>query len=136
MKPVTAAHRSHVPRLVQSHHLRVQIHGGGSVGRFNAGAARIITNVLSSMWFFYFCVVLDIVELPQVIAAHSVVLWVGYISTVVIQLLALPALGANQRLASALQDAQAEATHETLTALHAMNARQLEILELMQGKPK
>ncbi len=80
------------------------------------------------MWFFWFCVALVLVELPAVFAARSVITWVVYISQTVIQLLALPLLGAGQRIISAAQDARAETDHETLVALHKLSVQQLQIL--------
>ena len=84
------------------------------------------------MWFFWFCLVLDLIELPAVIQASSVMTWVTYIAQTVIQLLALPALGAGQALMQATNDARAEADHKTLVALHTMNRTQLQILEALQ----
>ena len=76
--------------------------------RFNAWLANRLGNVLSSMYFFYACVVLCAIELIPVIKAHSVILWVAYISQTVIQLLALPTLGAQNKL-------QQEQHQETMT---------------------
>ena len=81
------------------------------------------------MWFFWFCVLLVLVELPAVFAARSVIAWVMYVSQTVIQLLALPLLGAGQRIISAAQDARAETDHETLVALHTLSVQQIQILE-------
>ncbi len=41
----------------------------------------------------------------------------------------LPIILVGQNVISASQDARAEADHETLTALHTMNVRQLQLLE-------
>ena len=54
--------------------------------------------------------------------------WVTYVSQTVIQLLALPLLGAGQRIIAASQDARAEADHETLLAIHTLSTQQLQIL--------
>lgn len=81
------------------------------------------------MWFFWFCVLLVLVELPAVFAARSVIAWVMYISQTVIQLLALPLLGAGQRIISAAQDARAETDHDTLVTLHGLSVQQIQILE-------
>lgn len=81
------------------------------------------------MWFFWFCVLLVLVELPAVFTARSVIAWVMYISQTVIQLLALPLLGAGQRIISAAQDARAETDHDTLVTLHRLSVQQIEILE-------
>ena len=119
-------------KLIKSHHLREQIHGSGRVGHFNAKVANFVSNLLSNMWFFWFCVVLDLVELPAVISSPSPVVVVAYISQTVIQLLALPALGAGQKLQAATADARAETDHRTLVLLDKINRQQLEILQKMQ----
>src|SRR5713226_5554474 len=112
-------HMRHVPRLVRSNDVHHRVFGVGSINRLNGQIAVGATTVLSSMWFFWFCVLLDLAELPAVITAASPVVVVSYISQTVIQLLALPLLGTGQRIIAAAQDARAEADHETLTALHA-----------------
>lgn len=66
--------------------------------KFNEWLALKLGNGLSSMLFFYICLVLDLVELPPVIAAHSVIIWCTYLSQSVIQLVALPILGVQQRI--------------------------------------
>ena len=122
----------HVPQLVQSRDVRHRVFGVGAVNRFNAAIAVGATQVLSSMWFFWFCVVLDLSELPTVLHSPSPTLVVSYVSQTVIQLLALPLLGAGQRIIAAAQDARAEADHMTLTALQTINVRQLEILRRLE----
>lgn len=64
---------------------------------FNQWVAVKLGNVLSSMTFFWVCVALDLIELPPVIEAHSVIIWCTYLSSVVFQLLALPVLGVLQK---------------------------------------
>lgn len=118
----------HVPQLVRARDVRSRIFGAGSVNDFNARIAVSATHLLSSMWFFWFCVILDLVELPSVLMNLSPIIVVTYISQTVIQLLALPLLGAGQRIIAAAQDARAEADHKTLTALHTINVNQLAIL--------
>lgn len=66
---------------------------------FNEWLAQKLGNILSSVNFFYICVLLDLVELPPVYAAHSVITWCTYLSQSVIQLIALPILGAQQSIA-------------------------------------
>ena len=53
----------------------------------------------------------------------------GGLSSYFLQLILLPIIMVGQNVISASQDARAEADHLTLTALHAMNVRQLEMLE-------
>ncbi len=116
-------------RLIQSQHVIARVHGTSAIDRVNGQIAVAATTVLSSMWFFWFCVLLVLVELPAVFAAQSVIAWVMYISQTVIQLLALPVLGAGQRIISAAQDARAETDHETLVTLHRLSVQQIQILE-------
>ena len=66
--------------------------------KFNDWLANKLGNSLSSMYFFYICIVLDLIELKPVIDAHSVITWVTYLSQSVIQLIALPILGAQNKL--------------------------------------
>lgn len=67
---------------------------------FNNWLAVKLGNVLSSMTFFWVCVVLDLIELPPVIAQHSIIVWCTYLSSVVFQLLALPVLGVLQKVSN------------------------------------
>lgn len=117
------AAKGHVHRIVLSGHIAPflhVVHPGEPrwLSILNSRAARVVANVLSSMYFFWFCVALDVAELPSVIQSGSVVIWVGYASQTVIQLLALPALGAYAKLNQQLQDKQATAQGETLDAIH------------------
>jgi low affinity Fe/Cu permease len=82
--------------------------------RFNDWLTQKVGDILGSMYFFYFCVVLDLIELPPVIKAHSSITWVSYLSQTVIQLLALPALQAYQNL----QANSHNAIHDKLDAIH------------------
>lgn len=118
----------HIPQRVLSRDVRHRVFGAGGIDQLNAAIAVAATRLLSNMWFFWFCVVLDLAELPTVVQNPSATLIVTYISQTVIQLLALPLLGAGQRIIAAAQDARAEADHKTLTALHTINVNQLEIL--------
>ena len=116
-------------RLIQSRHVLARVHGTSAIDQVNARIAVAATTVLGSMWFFWFCVALVLLELPAVFAARSVIAWVMYISQTVIQLLALPLLGAGQRIISAAQDERAETDHETLVSLHQLSVQQIQILD-------
>jgi hypothetical protein len=126
----------HVPELVRATDVRHRVFGVGSINRFNSTIAVSATQVLSSMWFFWFCVILDLVELPAVLQNLTPIIVVTYISQTVVQLLALPLLGAGQRIIAAAQDARAEADHKTLTALHTINVHQLQILRRLDKLEK
>ena len=54
---------------------------------------------------------------------------VAWIAQTFLQLVLLPIIIVGQNVISTSQDARAEADHLTLTTLHAMNVRQLEMLE-------
>ncbi|MDQ6741604.1 MAG: hypothetical protein M3Z97_01670 [Candidatus Dormibacteraeota bacterium] len=127
---------SHVPELVRSRDVRHRVFGGGSISRINGAIAIAATHALSSMWFFWFCVALDLIELPSVLRNLTPIVVVTYISQTVIQLLALPLLGAGQRIIAEAQDARAEADHKTLTALHTINVTQLAILHRLEKLEK
>src|SRR5450756_1418432 len=57
---------------------------------------------------------------------------VAWLSQSFLQLVLLPIIIVGQNIISASQDARAEADHITLTTLHAMNVRQLQMLEQQQ----
>lgn len=125
------AHLARGPIL--GRHLHAGLHGSGWYGRLNAWIAVKATGGLSSMTFFWLCVALDLAELPAVIVSGSAIAWVTFISQTVIQLLALPLLGAGQRLISAQQDARSESDHAILASLHDMQVQQTEILRRLDG---
>lgn len=82
--------------------------------QFNDRLANLLGNALSNMNFFYFCLVLDAAELKPVVDAHSVITWVTYLSQSVIQLIALPILGAQNKL----QQTNHEETMRHVKGLH------------------
>lgn len=101
---------------------------------FNKDLATLMGKLLGNMYFFYFCVILDIAELPAVIIAHSTIAWISYVSQTVIQLLALPVLQVYQNLQQEHNDAKADADHQALTYLAQIQDEQLEILKELQIK--
>lgn len=132
-----SAARDHIPRLVQSHHVHLNHHGAHLLGRLNAAVALKVSGLLGSMWFFWFCVLLDTAALvfgnPQ---SWSSLTWVAFASQTVIQLLALPVLGVMANIQQKASDARAEADHQTLSAIHTLTSRvdsvqdkQLELLD-------
>jgi len=104
--------------------------------KFNRWLAVKLGNTLGSMPFFYLCVVLDIAELPSVIKAHSVLIWIAYISQTVIQLIALPILSVQANIQQENQQAKADADHQTLTYLATIQDEQLKILKYLKEKKK
>jgi hypothetical protein len=123
---------THLPRLVTSRQGRREVHGAGPVGRFNNRVAVIITSLVGTMWAAYLFVLIACVSLPQALAAFAhgdLLIGINWLSQSFLQLVLLPIIIVGQNVISASQDARAEADHETLTALHTMNVRQLEMLE-------
>ena len=102
--------------------------------RFNNKLANILGNTLGSMGFFYFCVLLDIAELPSVIKTNSVLIWIAYISQTVIQLIALPILSTQANIQQKHTEAKADTDHRTLTYLATIQDEQLEILKELKQR--
>jgi hypothetical protein len=132
MADVMAQPRAHRPRLVTRREVRHQVHGGGPFGRFNSWLAVQITRAVGTMWAAYAFAAISLISLPQAIAAFArgdTLSGVTWLSQSFLQLVLLPIIIVGQNVTSAIQDARAEADHETLTALQVMNTQQLEILE-------
>jgi hypothetical protein len=122
----------HVPRLVKSKEVHDDVHGTSPVGQFNSRLAVLITKSVGTMWAAYVFVLIGLVSLPQAFNAFKhgdTVTGVAWLSQSFLQLVLLPIIIVGQNVISASQDARAEADHETLTALHTMNVRQLQMLE-------
>src|SRR5579872_7114613 len=120
----------HKPKLVTTHSVRQDVHGTGAVGRFNNGLAVVITKSVGTMWAAYLFTVIAVGGGVAVITGNA--FWTAVsvlISQTFLQLVLLPIIIVGQNVISASQDARAEADHLTLTALHSMNVRQLEMLE-------
>ena len=124
-----AAPAEHKPRLVTAATVRPQIHGAGAIGVFNSRLAVLITRSVGTMWTAYLFALIALISLPAAIATHSSLVIVAWVAQTFLQLVLLPIIIVGQNVISASQDARAEADHLTLTTLHAMNVRQLEMLE-------
>jgi hypothetical protein len=125
-----AAPGEHKPRLVTTTTVNQEVHGSGAVGRFNSRLAVIITKNVGTMWAAYVFAVIGITSLVGVATNNlTLTLFAGGLSSYFLQLVLLPIIMVGQNVISASQDARAEADHLTLTTLHAMNVRQLEMLE-------
>ena len=124
-----AAPAEHKPRLVTAATVRPQIHGAGAIGVFNSRLAVLITRSVGTMWTAYLFALIALISLPAAIATHSSLVIVAWVAQTFLQLVLLPIIIVGQNVISASQDARAEADHVTLTTLHAMNVRQLEMLE-------
>ncbi len=127
-----AAPADHRPRLITSKTVGPQVHGSGPIGQFNARLAVRITKGVGTMWAAYLFGLIALVSLPQALDAFlhgNTVVGINWLSQSFLQLVLLPIIMVGQNVISASQDARAEADHLTLTALHTMNVRQLDMLE-------
>ena len=124
-----AAPQEHKPRLITAATVRPQVHGAGAIGQFNSRLAVTITRSVGTMWTAYLFALIALVSLPAAIASRSTLVIIAWIAQTFLQLVLLPIIIVGQNVISASQDARAEADHLTLTALHTMNVRQLEMLE-------
>jgi hypothetical protein len=116
-------------RMVRSEHVLASVHGASPLGRFNAAVAVRITKIVGTMYCAYVFTLIALVALPAAIEQGSPTVLVNWLSSNFLQLVLLPIIIVGQNVISAAQDARAEADHETLTALHAMSAQQIEILQ-------
>jgi hypothetical protein len=125
-----AAPTEYRPKLITSRTVHGEVHGLGAIGRFNTWLAVRITKSVGTMWAAYVFSVIGIASLVGAFTGNtSLALIAGGISSYFLQLVLLPVIIVGQNVISASQDARAEADHLTLTTLHAMNVRQLEMLE-------
>jgi hypothetical protein len=125
----------HVPRFVTRHEAHSLVHGVSAVGRFNQWLAVAITKGVGTMWAAYLFVLIALVSFPQALEAFrrgDTLIGITWLSQSLLQLVLLPIIIVGQNVISASQDARAEADHETLTALHSINVRQLYLLEQQQ----
>lgn len=124
----------HKPKLITSRSVVGQVHGSGTVGRFNTWLAVVVTKSVGTMWAAY---VFTLVAIGGGVAiVTNSVFWTAVsvlISQTFLQLVLLPIIIVGQNVISASQDARAEADHLTLTTLHAINVQQLKMLE-QQGE--
>ena len=130
-----AAPTEHLPRLVTTPQVRHLIHGAGAIGQFNSRLAVVITKTVGTMWAAYVFTFIALVSFPQAWHAFThgdTVTGVAWLSQSFLQLVLLPIIIVGQNVISASQDERAEADHITLTTLHAMNVRQLQMLEHQQ----
>src|SRR5262249_39812850 len=130
-----ASPMQHKPRLITEREIQVLIHGTGVIGRFNRWVAVTITKSVGTMWAAYLFMLIALVSFPQALEAFlkgDTVTGITWLSQSFLQLVLLPIIIVGQNVISAAQDARAETDHETLTALHAINVQQLQILEQQQ----
>jgi hypothetical protein len=121
-----------LPRHVTNREVRRNLMGTRPIDVFNNRLAVAITRSVGTMWAAYLFVLIALVSFPQALSAFlqgDTVTGITWLSQSFLQLVLLPIIIVGQNVISAAQDARAEADHETLTALHAINVRQLEILQ-------
>jgi len=129
-KDAPAAHK---PKLVTTHSVAPQVHGGGSIGLFNTWLAVNITKRVGTMWAAYVFTLIAIGGGVAVVTQNAFLTALSIlISQTFLQLVLLPIIIVGQNVISASQDARAEADHLTLTTLHAINVQQLKMLEQQQ----
>jgi hypothetical protein len=131
-RPEMEAAMAHRPRLVTARDIRDAVHGAGPIGRFNNRLALIITRAVGTMWAGYLFALISFISLPQALGAFlrgETLIGITWLSQSFLQLVLLPVIIVGQNIISASQDARADADHETLTALQALNVRQLQILK-------
>jgi hypothetical protein len=133
--------KAHKPRLVLSKDVHAQIHGTGSVGRFNTWLALRVTRTVGTMWMAYAFALLTLVSLPAALASRNTIIIVSWIAQTFLQLVLLPVIIVGQNVIQAANDARAEADHETLVAIHeltkaidGLQLSQMDILHQIEAK--
>jgi hypothetical protein len=132
---IKAAPTEHTPRHVTSRRVREELFGISAMGRLNNWLAVTITRAVGTMWAAYLFVVIALVSFPQALRAFErgdTLTGITWLSQSFLQLVLLPIIIVGQNVISGAQDARAAADHETLTALHTINVRQLKLLEQQQ----
>jgi hypothetical protein len=123
----------HLPQLILSESERVQkrVHGNGVIGRFNTWLAVNVTNWVGSMWCAYVFTIIALIGLPaaiQQVQTQGPLPIVQWVAQTFLQLVLLSVIMVGQNVLQAATDARAEADHQTLLALKAINDRQLDLL--------
>jgi len=121
--------REHVHRPVMSHEVRRRRHAHNPhlsrYHRFQVWLAVRLAGILSSPEFLWLCIALDLLEIPALVGIWRVAdpfvamgATVTYLTQTVIQLVALPILGEQQRLEEEADDMREREQGRTLTAIH------------------
>lgn len=97
--------------------------------KLNYQIAIKITNGVGTMWCAYAFVILDLIMLPPVIKAASVMIWVTYIAQTVLQLVLLPIIMVGQNVIQAQNETKADTDHRTLTYLATLQDEQMDELK-------
>ena len=99
------------------------------VAKFNYWIAVKITKGVGTMWCAYAFLILDLIMLPPVIIAKSVMVWITYVAQTVLQLVLLPIIMVGQNVIQSQNDAKADTDHKTLTYLTKLQDEQMEELK-------
>ena len=99
------------------------------ISKINYKIAVKITNAVGTMWCAYAFLLLDIVMLPPVIAANSIMVWVTYIAQTVLQLVLLPIIMVGQNVIQSQNESKADSDHKTLTYLATLQDEQMQELK-------
>lgn len=133
--------RTHMPKLVLSHHVHKQIHGDNLLGRINTRLAVGITKVVGSMWCAYVFALLALISFPAAIKSRDPIIIVAWVAQTFLQLVLLPIIIVGQNVQAAATDARAENDHQTLMAIHTLTAevhdialQQTKILEYLEDR--
>ena len=133
--------KTHVPRLVLSHHVHKEVHGDNLAGRINTRIAVVITKLVGSMWCAYAFALLALISLPAAISSHSPLVIIAWIAQTFLQLVLLPIIIVGQNVLAAASDARAESDHRTLLAIHTLTkevheiaTQQTKILKILEER--
>lgn len=99
------------------------------ISKFNYWIAVKITKSVGTMWCAYAFFLIDLIMLPPVIQAKSVMIWVSYIAQTVLQLILLPIIMVGQNVIQAQNEAKADTDHNTLTYLATLQDEQMQELK-------
>ena len=99
------------------------------ISKFNYWLAVKITNSVGTMWCAYTFLIIDLIMLPPVIKANSVMIWVTYIAQTVLQLVLLPIIMVGQNVIQSQNEAKADTDHKTLTYLATLQDEQMQELK-------
>lgn len=114
------------PRVIHPKELLAEEYKG--IYKFNNWLAVKITKGVGTMWCAYAFFILDLLMLPPVIKAGSVMTWVTYIAQTVLQLVLLPIIMVGQNVIQSQNEAKADADHKTLTYLATLQDEQMKEL--------
>ncbi len=109
--------KTHVPRLVLSHHTHKVVHGDHPIGRFNTRIAVAITRTVGSMWCAYAFAVLALVSLPAAIRSNDPIIIVAWIAQTFLQLVLLPIIIVGQNIQGKAADKRSEETYNDAEAV-------------------